>query len=546
MRSEVKYILLFVVNLSLFSYNKVFAQIENVPVNNQVYEFLDRMGIKGILPLYSNTMIPLSRQEIAVLLQTVDEKKYQLNNAEREFLLKFRNEFIHEIDPTNEDAFVLLRGDSISGIISDKEKYIYSYSDSSLYVVAEFLGKMEHRRSSGETYGSVNSTLEEYGGRIRGTIKNKLGFYIQATNGTLFGSRALALSDIRLKGNVKLNDLNSSNFDFTEAYLRADLGWFNIQFGREYNLIGTGYSDRLLLSNNAPVMDFLKLDFNYKSFRFVFLQGSLVDPYSLWNKYLAMHRAQFSIFNLMNVGISEMIIYQRTSPDFAYINPINFYKSSEHSLRDRDNAFLNFDIEIFPIKNYKLYGTWLIDDIDFKKMGTGWWGNEFAWQGGIYITDVASIPNLDGVLEYTRIEPYVYSNRLFGNSFSNNRIGLGHHLEPNSDEWFVQMSYRPTKKFRTWISYSFTRHGENIIQDGVIEKNVGGDIMQGHRDYDSEFVRFLDGNLVKNNKLQLRAIYEPINNYFLSGIYEFNYLKSSPRDVTSRDNIYSLQMRIEF
>ncbi len=530
----------------MFSYNEVFTQIENVPVDNQVYEFLDRMGIRGILPLYSNTMIPLSRQEVARLLQIVDEKKKQLSEAERGFLTKFKSEFIHEIELTKEDAFVLLRGDSISGIIADKEKYIYAYSDSSIYLAVEFLGKIEHRGSSGDTYGSVNSTLEEYGGRIRGTIKNKLGFYIQATNGTLFGSRALALSDIRLKGNVKFNDLNSSNFDFAQAYLRADLGWFNIQFGREYNLIGTGYSDRLLLSNNAPVMDFLKLDFNYKSFQFVFLQGSLVDPYSLWNKYLAMHRAKFSVFDLMNIGISEMIIYQRTSPDFAYINPINFYKSSEHSLKDRDNAFLNLDLEIFPIRNYKLYGTWLIDDIDFKKMGTGWWGNEFAWQGGIYISDIVCVQNLDGVLEYTRIEPYVYSNRLSGNSFSNNRIGLGHHLGPNSDEWFVQISYKPTKKFRTWISYTFTRHGENTYQDGVIVENVGGDVMQGHREYDSEFVKFLDGDLVKNNKLQIRAAYEPLTNYFLSGVYEFNYSKYSAKEITTRDNIYSLKMQIEF
>ena len=33
------------------------AQTENVPVANQVYEFLDRMGVKGILPLYANTVM---------------------------------------------------------------------------------------------------------------------------------------------------------------------------------------------------------------------------------------------------------------------------------------------------------------------------------------------------------------------------------------------------------------------------------------------------------------------------------------------------------
>lgn len=526
--------------------NTVEAQIENVPVNNQVYEFLDRMGIKGILPLYSNAMIPLSRQEIAKLLVSAKHQRNRLNDSEKEFLDKFEIEFMHEIDPSKEDVMVLFRGSPLAEITSDKEKYLYNYSDSSISMFIEFIGALDHRRTTGDTYGSVNSTIEEHGGRIRGTIKNRLGFYVQATNGTLYGNRSLALSDTRLKGNVKLNDLDSPYLDFAEAYLRADLDWFNLQFGREYNLVGTGYSDRLLLSGNAPVFDFLKLDFNYKSLRFIFLHGSLVDPYSTSNKYLAMHRVQFSLFDIMNIGASEMIIYQREAPDFAYLNPINFYKSSEHSLRDRDNAFINFDVEVFPYPNYKLFGTWLIDDIDFGKMGTGWWGNEFAWQGGLYIADIASIQNVDGLLEYTRIEPYVYSNRLSGNSYSTNDIGLGHHLQPNSDEWFLQFSYRPIKEFRALISYGVARHGENETLDGIIIKNVGGNILQGHRDFDSENVKFLDGALVKSNRFQLRATYEPITNFFISGTYEIHKLKQNALYLTSWDNFYSVRMYIEY
>ncbi|MBI4810099.1 MAG: hypothetical protein HY800_01365 [Ignavibacteriales bacterium] len=543
---RLKNVIQLMVLVCFLGFSTVEAQIENVPVNNQVYEFLDRMGIKRILPLYSNVMIPLSRQEIAKLLVSAKHQRNRLNDSEKEFLDKFEMEFMHEIDPSKEDAMVLFRGSPLADITSDKEKYLYNYSDSSISMFVEFIGALEHRRTTGDTYGSVYSTIEEHGGRIRGTIKNRLGFYVQATNGTLYGNRSLALSDTRLKGNVKLNDLDSPYLDFAEAYLRADLDWFNLQFGREYNLVGTGYSDRLLLSGNAPVFDFLKLDFNYKSLRFIFLHGSLVDPYSTSNKYLAMHRVQFSLFDIMNIGASEMIIYQREAPDFAYLNPINFYKSSEHSLRDRDNAFINFDVELFPYPNYKLFGAWLIDDIDFGKMGTGWWGNEFAWQGGLYIADIANIQNVDGLLEYTRIEPYVYSNRLSGNSYSNNNIGLGHHLQPNSDEWFFQLSYRPMKEFRAWISYGVARHGENETLDGIIIKNVGGNILQGHRDFDSESVKFLDGALVKSNRFQVRAMYEPVTNFFVSGIYEIHNIKQHTLDSTRWDNFYAIRMYLEY
>ena len=73
---------------------------------------------------------------------------------------------------------------------------------------------------------------------------------------------------------------------------------------------------------------------------------------------------------------------------------------------------------------------------------------------------------LDGVAEYTRIEPYVYSNRIAGNAYTQNGIGLGHHLPPNSDEWFAQLSYRPFRSLRTWCTLTRVRHGEKSEREG--------------------------------------------------------------------------------
>ncbi len=533
------------------------AQIENVPVSNPVYEFLDRMGVRGFLPLYSNVMIPLPRQEVADHLRTLEKRKAELTPAESSYLEKFEQEFMHEIDPAKENVSALLNGGSLGDIFSDKEKYLYLYEDSSATLYAEFLGVLDHRRITGDSYGDTHASFEQHGGRVRGTLKDRLGYFAQATNGTLYGDKTFALSDPRLRGNVKFNNLNSPYFDFTQAYLRADLSWFNLEFGREYTLVGTGYSDRLLLSDNAPVMDFIKLDARYKSIRFIFMQASLVADSAIFpgtsiqepagsNKYLALHRVQFSLFDRANFGLSEMIIYQRFSPDFAYLNPINFYKSSEHSLRDRDNAFLNFDLEIFPAAGCKLYGTWLIDDIDFSKIGTGWWGNEFGWQGGIALTNLAGVNDVDGVIEYTRIEPYVYSNRVNGNDYTNDNIGLGHHLEPNSDEWFIQLAYRPTKRLRCWLAYTRTRHGENIVADGQVIRNVGGDYLQGHRDIDSDTAIFLDGNLVKSDRVQLRAAYEPYRNIMVTGVYEFRRSEDVSTGGTATDHYASVQLQFDY
>jgi hypothetical protein len=526
------------------------AQVENVPVSHQVYEFLDRMGVKGVLPQYSNTMIPLSRNDVAGFLARVEEQRESLTAGERSYLDRFRREFAHELDPSKEQPVVFFR-DGFNDIFSDREKYLYAYADSTATAYVEFVGAAEHRLITGDSYGSTNASFDQYGGRIRGSVAGSVGYYLQSMNGTFYGDKIFALSDPRFRGNVKFNNLNSPYFDYTEAAVRAQFGLFGVEFGREYTLIGTGYSDRLILSDNAPVTDFLKLDLHYKSLRFTFmnaalvadsatLSGTLIQEPAGSNKYLALHRLQFSPFGMVNLGVSEMIIYQRFSPDFAYLNPVNFYKSAEHALRDRDNAFLNFDLELFPVNGYKCYGTWLIDDIDFSKMGTGWWGNEFGWQGGITASDVAGIPDVDLTLEYTRLEPYVYSNRVAGNDFTTDNIGLGHHLQPNSDEWFVQLGYRPIRQVHAWLTLTRTRHGENIVENGSVLKNVGGDVLAGHRDADPESAAFLDGRLVQGTRVQVRSVVEAIRGLILSGVYEFR------EEAGAHDKYAAFRIQIEY
>ena len=532
------------------------GQIENVPVNNQVYEFLNRMGVKGVVPLYSNAMLPLSRRDVAEFLVHAASRKDELDPAERDYLQKFLREFSHEINPPEEDAAVLVR-DGFKDILSQKEKYLYTYSDSTLSLYVEFIGGLEHRRITGDSYGGIHLSLEEHGGRIRGTLKERIGYFLQGTDGTIFGDKEFALADPRLRGNAKLGFPGSTNFDFTDAYLRADAGWFNIEFGKERFLVGTGYGDRLLLSDNAPEFDALRIDAHYKSLRFVFLHGSLVGDSSSFpgtlvteppgsSKYLALHRVQLSLFDRLNFGVAEMTIYQRYSPEFAYLNPINFYKSAEHALGDRDNSFITFDMELFPLDGWKLYGTWLIDDIDFGKIGTGWWGNEFGWQGGVYAAGLFGIPNLDADAEYTRLEPYVYSNRTSGDDYTNRSIGLGDHLEPNSDEWVAEMSYRPSSSLRLWASWARERHGENVRQNGVVVKNVGGSVLEGHRNGDSDVALFLDGILVGTDRLRLRASYEPVTNFFITGNVELRQARRYDAGETRWDHFYSIQMQVEY
>jgi len=534
------------------------AQVENVPVSNQVYEFLDRLGVRGILPLYSNTMIPLPRARVAEFLSAAAARRGELSGAEAGYLDKFTREFAHELDRGSEASVstglfnTLFTADASAGdLVSEKEKYLYYYTDSAASLYLEFLGSLEQRRGEGDTFGSAHATFETHGFRARGTVKDRVGYFAQVTNGTLFGDREFALADPRLRSSVKFNELNSPYFDFAEAYIRADLSWFNLEFGREFFRLGTGYSDRLIFSDNGPATDFLSLDASYGAVRYRFVHGSILGDFpagtqALYNKYYALHRLEFSFLGALNAGFSEMVIYQRASPEYAYLNPFLFLKSAEHSLKDRDNTLLAVDLEVFPRPGMKLYGALLVDDVDFSKLGTEWWGNEFGWQGGVYLAGIAGVRDLDAVVEYTRLEPYVYSNRVEGNGYSDDQFGLAHHLQPNSDEWIATLILRPSPVFRGSVGFRRTRHGENYTDAGGLLVNVGGDLLVGHRDADPADAPFLAGRLVETNAVEAGLRYEPVNNLILFGAYAYRHTASGMGGGTASDHSGSLRALLEF
>lgn len=518
-------------------------QVEHVPFAHPVQDFLDRLGVRGILPLESIAVRPIERREAARLLDSAEVHRAELSSVERATLDKYRVEFAPDLGARPDgDAVLLGHHDSFSAFTadlgSDKEKHLFAVVDSSANLIVDLLASVEYR-SSRTAERTTDVTFGNIGGRFRGTLGGRLGYILQATNGVMLGDRSLALSDPRLAGNFKFNDLESANFDFTEASLRLSFGWAAVQFGREYTSVGTGYGDRLLLSGIAPAMDFFSIDARYRSFRFFFLHGAILEddrggtgliqeaPANA-SKYLAMHRFQFSLFDVMNIGASEMVVYQRLTPEYAYLIPINFFKSAEHQLRDRDNALLAFDVELFPCRDLKLYGMWLIDDIMISRMGSGWWGNEFAWQAGLYATNVGGLRDVDAVLEYQRIEPYVYSNRVAGNNFTHANVALGSGLPPNADEVLAECRWLASPWLRMRVQAAYRRHGMNEMLGDSLLRNVGGSALQGHRAVDPENAPFLEGLRETTTRLTFAVEYEPVREFYVNGAAEWQRRSVEP------------------
>ncbi len=526
------------------------AQIEHVPVGHPVYDFFDRMSVKGFLPDYSRASQPIARKQAVQFIDSLQQFKNEFTQSEVSLLLRFEDEFVKEQLGTQEHVD-LFRGDQsfaekIQNVFTDKEKFLYSWRDSSTTFFMEFLASGDYRTAIAKENKS-NVFLGQVGGRFRGTVKSFLGYALQATNGTDLGSKGFALTDRVLRQNANFADFGNSFFDFTEAYLSADFGWGNIVLGKERFLIGSGIGTQLIVSANAPTFDAVRFETHLGNFRYLFAHSSVLGQKQILSngrvyydpKFLAVHRAEVKLFDAVRFGVFESIIYANRYLDLAYINPINFFKSAEHALGDRDNSLLGFDLQSFSIPGIQLYGTWLIDDIDFSKMGSHWWGNKFAWQAGVNTT--IFFPNTDIACELTRVEPYTYSHFISENNYTHKGYVIGAEIPPNADEWMFRIRHWIESKTIVTLTYQYNRHGQNeITEDGILTRNVGGDALIGFvNGRDKDIVSFLDGDRVTKNTITFNIRYEPFRNIVFDFVYRYRHQTPSQHQNAINDHFLS-------
>ena len=242
----------------------------------------------------------------------------------------------------------------------------------------------------------------------------------------------------------------------------------------------------------------------------------------------------FDISPHFNFGFGEVVVYGERPFDLSYLVPFSFLKSVEHSNRDRDNTMLFFAFSNQSIPQTKIYFTFLIDDISFSKIGKGWWGNQTLFNIGVQSSPFYQSVPIDFKFEYLRLEPYTFSHRLNRNSFTNFGYNLGTFLQPNSELFFLGISYRFTNRLTLTADFSHCNHGTNIIKNDGTIKNVGGDIKLGHRTFDPETTQFLDGELEIIRNISAKIYYEPINqfSFFLNAAYSSN----SSRNIKSQSS----------
>jgi len=522
----------FILIFIIFLPKTLISQVGYVPIDDEIYQFLDRMQTLNVISDYNSFELPKTRKSIKNHLVTIINNYENLDKIDQNKLSDFITEFELDLASTLSKSESLIPKVNFNYLLSNQEKYIYSYyntNGSSFFV--NFIGKFDYLHKSNITSDkNSNSILYRFGGEFNGTFYNRIGFSVNSTNGSFKGNKTLAQDFSSLKYNYKFNRETSSEigdnfFDETSAFLAADYEFIQMKIGNDRKVIGHG-KHKVLLSDNAPRMDYISLELKYKALNFSFFHGKLLGNQIIeWDsiqgginkvtdKYIAYHRFNFNPSKHINFSIGEMIIYANRNVDYSYLNPFNFYKSAEHANQDRDNTFLFFDFQNNSVDNLKLYSTILIDDIDFGKLGKGWYGNQSLISIGAYSSHLYNLIPLDFEIQYIKIDPYVFTHRIYENSYTNSNFNLGSELQPNSSSTNIDLYYRPHHRVNINIGFSYKLHGANILDsNGDLISNFGGDILVGHRVEDPEEVYFLQGEMEIFREYYFQTIIEPIKNW---------------------------------
>jgi len=558
--------------LMFLANSAAFPQAETVPANHPVYAFLKRMEVKGLVERYHDAVLPLSRKEVAALLEESLLQASHLSPAERGRLQDFLSEFQYEIRGSVAGFSATLGAegelaDSVTrGLLEQRERFLFLHADSSVSLFANFLFDADARWISGDALGKDRAQYVQVGIRGRGTLLNHLGYSITATNAQFWGSRELLARDPLISQSHALGVTNIQNFDFEEGSVRYDGGLVSAQVGRERILWGSGYDQKMIFSDNPRIFDFIRVDVAYKALRYTFLHAWLLGTESnltfslptdtatthsepvIADKYVAAHRLELSFPGVMDIGAQEIVVYSNRSVDLGYLTPLSLFESVQRSRGERDNVFWALDLQTHFLEHIEFSGTILYDDINVPDMFTDKWSDRYAWQVGMFYADPFLMPNSNIIVEYTRVEPYVFTHgRSRDNNYTSLGALLGTSVGPNGDAMAVRMDYLPLRNLSFSLGVIFERHGMNVVDStGKVIRNVGGDVLFPFRDgVDSEKKQFLSGTKFRNRRLELSALWEIVNQCWFEVRYKFDSMEEAVTTQRAENHQISMHLRME-
>ncbi len=456
------------------------ANTQDVPVsfrNEAIYDFLDELANSRIVNINS-AVKPYSNSFILQCLNNAEKSREQLSTRQQKELDFYLRQY----------GFIGVKGknsytDSKRGNLITKgpnfnlgflplgmhyKDSLFSFSLKPIWGVREYASgsnRIMHTWGGAEAWGSIGniSIYASLRDNYQTEILAKPEYFTQSEG-----------------GNYKVSVQGRKGGDFSEMRGGVVYGWKwgSIGLVKDQLEWGTNYHGASIFSGRTPSFAMIKLQLKpVKWFELNYYHGWLVSEvvdsslsYTTTggdfrtvfrDKYIAANLMTFIPFRGISFSVGNSIIYSDTKVQPAYLIPIMFYKSIDHTLNhdiENQNSQMFFDLSIRRINNLHLYSTIFIDEFSITRVGDSKRHNFISQKYGARLSNWP-IRNTSITFEYTKTNPVVYKHRIPTTTFETNTFNLGHYLRDNSDEIYGAIDVRPFRGFLLRADLTYARHG---------------------------------------------------------------------------------------
>jgi hypothetical protein len=537
---KILFIFLYILTFSIPSFT------QNVwdNTNSEVQPFLYRMAQKGFIE-YNDLIKPINRVQVLNALNILNQKDSAFTNVEKKEIAFYLQEYTRpsqeKISLFKKDQNKRWRAGAI--VTHDFEFYI-----DPLLGINNFSGSNKNLRQ-------LSNGFELWG--TAGKNRN-LGYQIYYRDYTETGTvNNNFREESATPGNILIGAKSDNKINYTD--IRANINYSfkkgNISFGKNNIIWGYGENSNIVLSNKVPSFPYIRLDykplkwlnFNYthawfnsniadSSLSYFTNTGRIDNDFRLVfvQKYLATHSIEIEAMKGLNIAIGESIVYS-DKMDPGFLIPINLFKfydnnRSNYLIEAGSNGqyFLSLSSRN-QIKNTHLYSTLFIDEIKVSAMfNKTERRNQLGYNLGGSITDVF-IPYLSLGAEYTRVNPFVYSNLIPAQTYTSYNYSLGDWMGNNFDRAIIFAKYTPIAKLKLVARYQ------------KIRKGGAGTIYEQYTAQPQP--AFLFNYIKTRSDIFLQARYEYINNIYLTSSLTNMQTKLANGNLV-KDNTYQLGISV--
>jgi hypothetical protein len=458
--------------------------------NAGIYDFLDELANQGHITLNS-TVKPYSRQYIAQKLEEASKDKQQMGKTMLQDLEFYKNTYFLELEAKATHSLTRSNKNEKSQLGLNFIAFSGYYRDSLL--------RFSARPVAGYNYfANADTSLSHrwIGAEAFAYVGNNLGLYANLRDNHE-SSLITGPNYFSLRPGAPVKNFGTAGVDYSE--MRGGVvyswDWGSLGLIKDHVVWGDNYHGSNILSGRSP--SFAHLSFKLKPAKWIelnYIHGWLVsnvidssrsyyDDYVyrpvFRNKFIAANLITITPFKKLNISFGNSVIYSDLGVHPAYLIPVFFYKSVDHTLNNTNtlgetgqNSQMFASVSSRQIRKLHLYASAYFDELNVSRIKNGQIHNFFSLKLGAR-TSSLFLNRLALTGEFTMTKPLTYAHKISTTTFASNYYNLGHYLLDNSKEIYFSAQYKPKRGVTLKLDYTLAKHYNDYLYTN--RSNIDGD-----------------------------------------------------------------------